>query len=179
MFNVYKNQLSRQTGSRNLTGPKKLPTIWHTYRYMKLVTKYQISAINSCWEKCDEKYLGRTDRGKTVYPPLVERVCIPKRGYKNNRKSAEQMKTFISVKNLFFQQEIICISLPSLLHQTIRHVCPNLTYFFTDVEVLINKFLFAQTSPTSKKDVYSNFFFFLQKQVCFVFVLNSGYFLVP
>ena len=71
MFNVYKNQLSRQTGSRNLTGPKKLPTIWYTY--MTLVTKYQISAINSYWEKCDEKYLGRTegqtDRGKTVYPP--------------------------------------------------------------------------------------------------------------
>jgi hypothetical protein len=67
MFNVYKNQLSRQTGSRNLTGPKTLPTIWLTY--MKLVTKYQISAIDSCWEKCDEKYLGRTDRGKTVYPP--------------------------------------------------------------------------------------------------------------
>jgi len=64
MFNVYKNQLSQQTGSRNLTGPKRLPTIWYTY--MKLVTKYQISAINSYWEKCDEK--GRTDRGKTVYP---------------------------------------------------------------------------------------------------------------
>jgi hypothetical protein len=30
--------------------PKMLPTIWGTY--MKLVTKYQISAINSCWEKC-------------------------------------------------------------------------------------------------------------------------------
>jgi hypothetical protein len=43
MFNVYKNQLSRQTGSRNLTGPKTLPTIWHYY--MKFVTKYQISAI--------------------------------------------------------------------------------------------------------------------------------------
>jgi hypothetical protein len=71
MFNVYKNQLSRQTGSRNLRGPKTLPTIWHTY--MKLVTKYKISAINSCCEKCDEKYLGRTDRGKTVYPtPPVE-----------------------------------------------------------------------------------------------------------
>ena len=67
MFNVYKNQLSRQTGSRNLTGPKTLPTIWYTY--MMLVTKYKISAINSNWEKCDEKYLGRTDRGKTVYPP--------------------------------------------------------------------------------------------------------------
>ena len=53
MFNMYKNQLSRQTGSRNLMGPKTLPTIWGTY--MKLVTKYQISAINSCWEKCDEK----------------------------------------------------------------------------------------------------------------------------
>ena len=69
MFNVYKNQLSRRIGSRNLTDPKMLPTIWHTY--MKLVTKYQISAINSCCEKCDEKYLGRTDgrtdRGKTEY----------------------------------------------------------------------------------------------------------------
>jgi hypothetical protein len=53
MFNVYKKQLSRQTGSRNLTDPTTLSTIWHTY--MKLVTKYQISAIISCWEKCDEK----------------------------------------------------------------------------------------------------------------------------
>ena len=68
---MYKNQLSRQTGSRNLTGPKTLPTIWYTY--MTLVTKYKISAFNSYLEKCDEKYLGRTegqtDRGKTVYPP--------------------------------------------------------------------------------------------------------------
>ena len=53
MFNVYKNQPSRQTGSRNLMGPQTLPTICGTY--MKLVTKYQISAINSCREKCDEK----------------------------------------------------------------------------------------------------------------------------
>ena len=53
MFNVYKNQQSRQTGSRNLTGPKTLSTIWHTY--MKLVTKYQIPIINSCLETCDEK----------------------------------------------------------------------------------------------------------------------------
>jgi hypothetical protein len=42
----YKNQLNRQTGSRNLMGPKTLPTILGTY--MKLVTKYQISVINSC-----------------------------------------------------------------------------------------------------------------------------------
>ena len=46
MFNVYKNQPSRQTGSRKVTGPKMLPTIWGTD--IKLVTKYQISAINSC-----------------------------------------------------------------------------------------------------------------------------------
>jgi hypothetical protein len=74
MFNVYKNQLSRQTGSRNLTSPKTLPTIWHTY--MKLVTKYQISAIDSCWEK----YLGRTeaqtDRGKIVYPLPLQGVGV-------------------------------------------------------------------------------------------------------
>ena len=92
MSNVHKNHLSRQTGSRYMTGPQTLPTIWHNY--MKLVTKYQISPINSCWEKCDEKYLGRTegrtdgrtdrrkdgrtegrtdgrtDIGKTVYPLL-------------------------------------------------------------------------------------------------------------
>jgi hypothetical protein len=139
MLNVYKNQQNRQTGSRNLMGPKTLPTIWGTYMklvtkyqisainswsyiwsqasyrytilwvafldpsdsyflfadlvgfythwtyikmlptiwytYMMLVTKYKISAINSYWEKCDEKYLGRTEgqmeRGKTVYPPTV------------------------------------------------------------------------------------------------------------
>jgi hypothetical protein len=41
MFNVYKNQLGLQTGSRNLTGSKTLPTIWYTY--ITLVTIYQIS----------------------------------------------------------------------------------------------------------------------------------------
>jgi hydrogenase maturation factor len=54
MLNVYKNQQNRQTGSRNMMGPKTLSMIWGTY--MKLVTKYQISAINSGWEKCDEKW---------------------------------------------------------------------------------------------------------------------------
>ena len=49
-----KKQLSLQTGSRNPTSPKTLPTIWHTY--MKLVTKYQIPVINSWLEKCDEKF---------------------------------------------------------------------------------------------------------------------------
>ena len=43
---TYDTPALRQTGSRNLTGQKMLPTIWGTC--MKLVTKYQISAINSC-----------------------------------------------------------------------------------------------------------------------------------
>jgi hypothetical protein len=54
LSNFWWQESGRQTGSRNLTGPKTLPTIWGTY--MKLVTKYQISAINSYWEKCDEKW---------------------------------------------------------------------------------------------------------------------------
>ena len=75
MLNVYKNQQNRQTGSRNLMGPKTLPTIWGTY--MKLVTKYQISAINSCLEKCDEKYLGRRKDGRTEVKPYTP---LPLRG---------------------------------------------------------------------------------------------------
>ena len=63
-----KNQLSRQAGSRNQTGPKTLPTIWGTC--MKLVTKYQISAIKLLrkisWK--DGRTDRQTDRGKTVYP---------------------------------------------------------------------------------------------------------------
>jgi hypothetical protein len=43
---TYDTPAFRQTGSRNLTGSKTLPTIWGTY--IRLVTKYQISAIS--WE---------------------------------------------------------------------------------------------------------------------------------
>ena len=81
MFNVYKDKLSRQTGSRNLTGPNTLPTIWYTY--MMLVIKYQISAINSYWGKCEEKYLGRTDDRYNSIPPspsgsggtIISKIC--------------------------------------------------------------------------------------------------------
>jgi hypothetical protein len=41
MLNVYKNQQNRQTGSRNLTGPKTLPTIWYTY--MTLSKEFRFS----------------------------------------------------------------------------------------------------------------------------------------
>jgi hypothetical protein len=56
MFNVYRNQLGQQTGSRNPTGPKTLPTIWHTY--MKLLPSVQdifrrIFLSNCWWQKSD------------------------------------------------------------------------------------------------------------------------------
>jgi hypothetical protein len=59
MFNVYKNQLSRQTGSRNLTGPKTLPTIWHTY--MKLMTKHS----------CHQELLRKMRRKMCIYKCML------------------------------------------------------------------------------------------------------------
>jgi hypothetical protein len=106
MFNVYKNQQSRQTGNRNLMGPKTLPTIWGTY--MKLVTKYQISAINSYWEKCDEKYLGRTEGrkdgrtdGRTDRRTGVKQYTpspFGEQGYKNKMVATEYL-TLILLDN--------------------------------------------------------------------------------
>jgi hypothetical protein len=40
---TYDTPALRQTGSRNLMGPKTLPTIWGPY--MKLVTIYQIENL--------------------------------------------------------------------------------------------------------------------------------------
>jgi hypothetical protein len=55
MFNVYKNQQSRQTGSRNPMGSKTFPTIWGTY--MKLVLYMhifrRIFLSNYRWQKSD------------------------------------------------------------------------------------------------------------------------------
>jgi hypothetical protein len=51
MFNVTKNQQSRQTGSRNLMGPKTLPTIWGSY--IKLVTFRRIFLSNYWWQESD------------------------------------------------------------------------------------------------------------------------------
>jgi hypothetical protein len=45
---TYDTPALRQTGSRNITGQKTLPTIWGTY--MKLVTKYQIYRYAILWE---------------------------------------------------------------------------------------------------------------------------------
>jgi hypothetical protein len=52
---------------------------------MMLVTKYQISVINSCWEKCDEKYLGRTERRTEGWTEVKQYTPSPfrERGYNN------------------------------------------------------------------------------------------------
>jgi hypothetical protein len=50
---TYDTPALQQTGSRNLTGQKTLPTIWGTY--MKLMTKYQISAIKVAEKNATKK----------------------------------------------------------------------------------------------------------------------------
>jgi hypothetical protein len=84
MLNVYKNQQNRQTESMNLMGPKTFPTILGTY--MKLVTKYQITVIKSCIEKCEEKYaylifghnlhIGTLYRGKRFWTHQIHTSCF-------------------------------------------------------------------------------------------------------
>ena len=69
MFNVYKNQLSRQTGCRNLTGPKTLPTIWYTYDACDQISDFCHQELLRKMQRKISWTDGRTDRGKTVYPP--------------------------------------------------------------------------------------------------------------
>jgi hypothetical protein len=68
----YDTPALRQTGSRNLTGQKTLPTIWGTY--IKLVTKYQISAINSCGHKL---HIGTPYCGKRFWTHQIPTSCLP------------------------------------------------------------------------------------------------------
>jgi hypothetical protein len=60
---TYDTPALRKTGSRNLTGQKTLTTIWGTY--MKLVTKYQISAINH------QQLLRKMRRKMSIYVQYV------------------------------------------------------------------------------------------------------------
>jgi hypothetical protein len=120
MFNVYKNQLSWQTGSRNLTCPKTFPTIWHTY--MKLVTKYQIPVINSCLEKCDEKCAYTT----------VCSMCI-----KINKIGKQEVGIWW-VQKRFPRYGVTIWSLwpnirflPSIVTEKNEHICSDLVGFYT------------------------------------------------
>ena len=74
MFNVYKNQLSRQTGSKNLTSQKTLPTIWYTYIYDacdQISDLCHQQLLRKMWRKISWTD-GQTDRGKTVINWLVD-----------------------------------------------------------------------------------------------------------
>ena len=153
MLNVYKNQQSRQTGSRNLMGPKMLPTIWNTY--MTLVTKYQISAINSYWEKCDEKYLGQTNRGKTVYPP-------PPSGYKktNKQKHSTRMCTLLN-KSTRLDKTVYLESVQILLlKKTWIPRCRPISYRKTSLPIpLIVKINYRSRFYCSKLTHYTVYFY--------------------
>ena len=79
MFNVHKNEQSRQTGSRNLMGPKTLPTIWYTY--MTLVIKYQISAIKVTEKNATKNILDGRKDGRTEGRTEVKQYTpLPLRG---------------------------------------------------------------------------------------------------
>ena len=77
MFNVYENQPSRQTGSRNVTVPKTLPTKWGTS--MKLVTNIRFLPSIVTEKNATKNILGRTEgrtEVKQYTPPPVERGII-------------------------------------------------------------------------------------------------------
>ena len=73
MFNVYKNQESRQIGSRNPMGSKTLPTIWGTY--MTLVTQYQISVIKNCFDIYFDNYFTVFGAVLTTVLPVLFKYC--------------------------------------------------------------------------------------------------------
>jgi hypothetical protein len=79
MFNVYKNQQSRQAESRNLMGSKTLPTIWGTY--MKPVTKYQIIFSATIYGRNlifgHELHICTPYRGKRLWTHQISTSCLP------------------------------------------------------------------------------------------------------
>jgi hypothetical protein len=86
MFNVYKNQLSRQTGSRNLTGPKIMFINIHILSYYKLFLYFTLclsvkldslscsfTSISFCTTSVEWYYL------KNNYLTLRSKVKVPQR----------------------------------------------------------------------------------------------------
>jgi hypothetical protein len=77
---TYDTPALRQTGSRNLTGQKMLPTIWGTY--MKLVTKYFFSATIDGRDLIfgHKLHIGTPYRGKRFWTHQIPTSCFPKSG---------------------------------------------------------------------------------------------------
>jgi hypothetical protein len=94
-------------------GPKTLPTIWGIY--MKLVTKYQISAINSCWDKCAymlnvyKSQLSRPTGSRNLMGPLkiiLFLTCkIPGLALNNYHSLTQKVNSFVTV----YHNSYICI----------------------------------------------------------------------
>jgi hypothetical protein len=78
MFNVCKNQLSRQTGSRNLTGPKTVPTIWHIYTLLVAFFSVTIDGRNLIFGH--KLHIGTPYRGKCFLTRHIPTSCLPKGG---------------------------------------------------------------------------------------------------
>jgi hypothetical protein len=132
---------------------------------MKHVTKYQISAINSYWEKCDEKYLGRTEgqtEVKQYTPPPV------KRGYNNKIVDPIRMKqmyriklisnTALIIKSLLLNRIIEKLLFESLQTNLIINFCyPFLCWHVTNVFFidlfLLTHFNEEQPSPTTAAEL--------------------------
>jgi hypothetical protein len=72
MFNVYKDQLSRQTGSRNLTGPKTLPYMVYIYDACDQISDFCHQQLLRKMRRKIPWTDGRTDRRTEVkqYTPL-------------------------------------------------------------------------------------------------------------
>jgi len=66
MLNVYKSQLSRQTGSRNLAGQKTLPTKWGTYIVYE--------ACDEISDFCHQYLLRKMQRKMSIYG---SQKCFP------------------------------------------------------------------------------------------------------
>jgi hypothetical protein len=65
MLNVYKNQQNRQTGSRNLTDPKTLPTIWSaTIDGRNLIFGHKL-------------HIGTPYHGKRFWTHQIPTSCLP------------------------------------------------------------------------------------------------------
>jgi hypothetical protein len=113
-------------------GSKMLPTIWGTY--MKLVTKYQISAINSCWEKCDDEkcaykfnvYKNQLSRQTGKLQPDIQIIL----------KCVSIIIFFAMFINHVFQYQEWC---PLFQLQQFSHQCQQ--YLFDVV------FIYSRTSP--------------------------------
>jgi hypothetical protein len=77
MLNEYRNQQSRQTGSRNLMGPKTLPTIWSTYICSFFVAFFSATINGRNLIFGHKLHIGTPYRGKRFWTHQIPTSCLP------------------------------------------------------------------------------------------------------